>query len=285
MSRIYSFLDPSKQFSVNYFNAAPLVQEVTMLQHLPGDLRTGTEGSLKHLYLTSILTYPLLSVLTKGQEELGLYLDLVEPKLRFKWEFYHRRYMRCVLVNQESSDTKTDEHSLQGLVRLLKFSPHQHQSYESILQLNRTPSDQILSLIIKDSYQIDAAVMVDPQLGQSVFIYKLPPKLNGLALAQGVSAQQILEQQRGHYQQFFTQQLDPWDLINTVNYFESHQHEYLKAKELNLRCRCQSDNFKKSLQQLSPETLQELFATTDTITAECDYCRKEYSFNKTSILV
>mgnify|MGYP001283419369 CR=1 FL=1 len=147
-SRIYTFLDESKRFSINFFDGQKFIHDVLTIQKMPSQATQFLKDSL--------LSYPTLLSFTKPGEEFGLYLDSAEPYFLFKLESFQLK-ARTLLLPENLS---TYPEKIKGICRLQKFLPNNVNPYTSLIEIDNESPSEVYTKILTQSYQVDAALVI-----------------------------------------------------------------------------------------------------------------------------
>lgn len=277
ISRIYTFLDESKRFSVNFFDAQKFVHDAITIQNMPLPAIS---------FLTdSLLSYPTLLSFTKPGEEFGLYLDSSDPYFLFKFESFHLK-ARTLLLPETLT---TYPNKIKGLCRLQKYIPNNPNPYTSMIEMdNDSPSD-VFNKILMQSYQIDATLQISPSGNQSIMIYRIPDD-GGIGLNPNTiknnfnpdhqESLQFFNSHKDEIQAIFAKKHN--QLIQIVRDLEMIGLEYLVSRVIEFSCRCSKENFVDRISTFGADEIKQMFSTSATLDITCDYCKTHYQITKDS---
>jgi molecular chaperone Hsp33 len=110
--------------------------------------------------------------LIKRGEQIGFYIDSEDPYFRLKIETTYHGDTRSVLVPASFREFPA---AMQGFVRVLKLFPHNRAPYESVIRADGLALRDIVNRVLRDSYQVNCAVMLSERSDQSVLLHQLPP--------------------------------------------------------------------------------------------------------------
>lgn len=275
-SRIYTFLDESKRFSINFFDAQKFIHDIITLQKMP--------EQAVHFLTDSLLSYPTLLSFTKPGEEFGLYIDSKDPYFLFKFESFNLKARTLILP--ETLDFYPEK--IDGMCRLQKFAPNNQRPYTSLLEISNEGPSEIFNKILIQSYQVDATLYLAPNKMQSVMIYKIPEE-GGVGLNSHSDIKikfnpdqkeslQFLSQNKSLFDQIFAKCHN--NLLSIVRDFENSKFEYLVSRVIEFSCRCSKENFVDRISTFGLDEIKQMFSTAPTLDIRCDYCKKNYSITK-----
>lgn len=314
-SRIYTFIDHSHKFSINFFDGQKFVSDCLLL-HAENSTESAVQKGSPYdkFFKSSLLSYPHLLSFCKPGEEIGFYIDSDKPKFKFKFESFGHKYARTLLLLDTASTENFSSPSplISGLLRFQKYLPQGKIPYTTHLQLEQQTHEQAFAELLSKSFQIDAhllhnsATSSDSSLDsfcQSIFIHKLPPthphfssnmpvqhnnfpgpqiehnfKINNIS--DQASSQEFSEAHHGFFEHIFSSQLNQFKDI--VDAFELIGFNYLNSKTINLSCTCSLDKITSSLFNMYQGNLNELFGNDTELSINCDYCKKKYLLTKSS---
>jgi hypothetical protein len=275
-SRIYTFLDDTKRFSINFFDGQKFIHDVLTLQKMPSQATTFLKDSL--------LSYPTLLSFTKPGEEFGLYLDSSSPYFLFKFESFQLK-ARTLLLPETLSEYPQ---KIKGICRLQKFLPNNVNPYTSLIEIDNESPSEVYGKILNQSYQVDATLYVSPFGNQSVMIYKIPEEggvglqghnvINNHFNPDQKDSQKFLEQNRNLFDTIFKKNLN--SLISIVREFEKHPIEYLVSRVIDFSCRCSKENFVDRISTFGLDEIKNMFSENSTLEITCDYCKTHYQITK-----
>jgi molecular chaperone Hsp33 len=272
-SRLYTFLDPNQLFSFHLLEGQKLYHDLV----LSAKQGAGHLAFFRELVLSST---QFLQYLKHG-EQLGFYIDSVEPKFLFKLECHSQGTLRCLLM---PTDLASVPDRISGQMRLMKFLPGGKSPYQSILNIDQQNFAEITNQVLKISYQIDAHIEVSQETDQSLMLAALPkPKTRHEDSPQkSKGPQEFFIQHKKDILQFFKSNIVQEQDI--IKYFEQLGLEYIQSKEVKFFCPCSEQNMIKNLASLANVEDDPLF-TTDKPELEiiCDYCQTEYRITQDQV--
>ena len=277
-SRIYTFLDHTKKFSINFFDAQKFIHDVLTIQKMPSQ----TTDFLRN----SLLSYPTLLSFTKPGEEFGLYLDSSDPYFLFKFESFQLKARTLLLP-----ETLTEyPQKIKGICRLQKFLPSNINPYTSLIEIAHESPAEVFGKILNQSYQVDAILYLSPFGNQSVMIYKIPEEGGvGLSSHNTISHQfdpdqkdslKFLQKNQFVFDGIFKKNLNL--LLDIVREFEKYSMEYLVSRVIDFACRCSKENFIDRISSFGLDEIKQMFSETPTLDITCDYCKTHYQITKDS---
>lgn len=275
-SRIYTFLDASKRFSVNFFDAQKFVHDATIIQKMH-------EPSLNFLK-DSLLSYPTLLAFTKPGEEFGLYLDSNTPYFLFKFESYNLKARTLLLPDNLTAYPQ----KIKGLCRLQKFIPNNPNPYTSLIEIDQESPSEVFNKILTQSYQVDAILHLSPSGNQSVMIYRIPDD-GGIGLSPNNNLKHSLNPDQKESKQFFESNIEKFNkvfsknhnqLLHIVRDLEDIGLNYLVSRVIEFSCRCSKENFVDRISTFGADEIKQLFSTSMTLDITCDYCKTLYQITK-----
>lgn len=277
-SRIYTFMDNTKKFSINFFDAQKFVFDITSLQKLPQNSTSFLKDSL--------LAYPTLLSFTKPGEEFGLYIDSAEPYFLFKFESFQSSARTLLLP--ETLNTYPEK--IKGICRLQKFLPNNPSPYTSLIEISHESPSEVYKKILIQSYQVDATLYISPYGNQSVMIYKIPQE-GGVGLNPHDKIVHHFNPDRQESLQFLNANMEDFNrilaknhnqLVNIVRDLENCKFDYLVSRVVEFSCRCSKDNFVDRISTFGADEIKQMFNESTTIDITCDYCKTHYQITKDS---
>ena len=277
-SRIYTFLDESKKFSINFFDAQKFIQDAIAIQKLP--------QQTINFFIDSLLSYPTLLSFTKPGEEFALYLDSSKPYFLYKFESYQLKARTLLLP--DTLDSYPDK--IKGICRLQKHSPGSSQPYTSLLEINDESPSEILKKIFSQSYQVDAAFYLSPNKNQSIMIYRIPDT-GGIGLSNHSNTKFDFDPDKNESLSFLQKHKTSFDSICKSNFnellpivrgLENLGFDYLVSRVIDFSCRCSKEVFVDRISTFGIDEIKLMFSDTPSISITCDYCRTHYEITKDS---
>lgn len=275
-SRIYTFLDESKRFSINFFDGQKFIHDVLTIQKMPVQATNFLKDSL--------LSYPTLLSFTKPGEEFGLYLDSNEPYFLFKFESFQSK-ARTLLLPETLT---TYPEKIKGICRLQKFQPNNVNPYTSLIEIDNESPSEVYTKILAQSYQVDAALYISPLNNQSIMIYKIPEEGGvGLVSHQNLNTSfnpdqqesvHFLDKHKKVFDTLFAKNMNP--LLSIVREFEKNKWDYLYSRVIEFSCRCSKANFIDRISTFGIDEIKLMFSDSQTIDITCDYCKTHYQITK-----
>ncbi len=277
-SRIYTFMDESKRFSINFFDAQKFVHDAITIQNMPVQATNFLKDSL--------LAYPTLLSFTKPGEEFGLYLDSSDPYFLFKFESFQLKARTLLLPETLAIYPE----KIKGLCRLQKYIPNNPNPYTSMIEMDYETPAQIFDKILAQSYQIDATLQVSTSSNQSLMIYRIPDE-GGIGLSPQNNLKNNFNPDRQETLQFFNSHKAAFEaifakkhdqLINIVRDMEKIGFDYLVSRVIDFACRCSKENFVDRISTFGADEIKQMFDTSATLDITCDYCKTHYQITKDS---
>jgi molecular chaperone Hsp33 len=275
-SRIYTFLDETKRFSINFFDAQKFVHDALLIQK--------NEIQSSNFLRDSLLSYPTLLSFTKPGEEFGLYLDSSNPYFLFKLESFQSKARTLLLPESFSAYPE----KISGLCRLQKFIPNNPNPYTSVIEITSESPSEIFNKILTQSYQIDATLFLSSVCNQSVMIYRIPDE-GGVGLSSHNSLKNNFNPDRKESLQFFNANKEKFDavfskkhnqLIQIVRDLEAIGFEYLVSRVIEFSCRCSKENFVDRISTFGLDEIKQMFSDSAVLDITCDYCKTHYQITK-----
>ncbi len=270
-SRLYSFINSKKGFTLHFLEGSKLMEEIGEIHNI------GVNA--KPYYAKTILTTQQMITFLKSGESLGVYIDSDEPYFRFKIETNFTGSMRTLLLPEEFEQFPNE---ISGAARITKIFTDS-RSYTSNIELVKEKPDEIINKILKESYQTNSQVITSTNLDQSVMITKLPR----------VDIKRVIEDDDDipmkefilQHNSFITELFDKGlrEIQDIVEFVEQYDFDYLHSKEVKFECPCSEERMATNLRNLSGNDLDDLFSEEEKIETRCDYCNTTYTFTKDSL--
>ncbi len=260
-SRLYTFLNEEKTFSLLVFDANDFFG--TYWEKHPH-----STPSTKQFLTESILSlHPLINFL-KPTEHLGIYLESKDDAhpFQFNLEMFEHGTSRS-LITPHSVQTVPSKFT--GQCRMVKFLPHQHAPYQSLLSFNQAEYIEIIQQIFSQSYQLDCDLYVNADQFKTIFAYKLPSESQKTAQAW---LNEILPKLKPYLEG------DIHGVHDTVKFFENIHLQYQSSKVITYHCHCSRSRFQKHLYSLGSAEIHKILREDGNIKVTCDYCQSEYVF-------
>jgi molecular chaperone Hsp33 len=271
-SRLFSFLDQKREFSLQFLEGQKLIHDLVLLHPLK---KAGFE-----FFRQSLLSFmPMISFLKNG-EGLGIYLDSEDPYFRFKIETNYAGHTRTLLLPEEFDEAPNN---ITGAVRLTKLFPGNTSPYTSIFNFNKSTPEEIINHIFQQSYQIKSSIIVSNVADQSIFISHLPSfNVDQQQEDNSKSVNDFIKSIEPKFNSIFDAGYN--DVENLVKNIEALGFTYLASKKVELFCPCTREKMIFNLMglKLMSET-DDLFDENGIIELKCDYCKKFYHINKSEL--
>jgi molecular chaperone Hsp33 len=267
-SRLYSFLDTKKGFSIHFLEGTKLINDIYDTHNV------GPNAS--SYYKNTILTAQHMLNFLKPGESLGVYIDSETPYFRFKIEMGYQGTMRTLLLPEEFSNFPE---TVSGVARITKIFPSQ-KPYSSIIKLNESKANQVVNQVLTESYQTNSKVLISENQDQSIMVTKLPPTnvdKEGNP-EEDISLDDFIISEAAFTKDLFENHYDETEII--INKFEHKGFNYLGSKEVKFHCPCSKDRMMTNLLNLHHNDLNDVFADDPQIEIRCDYCNTLYEITR-----
>ncbi|EQC51724.1 Hsp33 family molecular chaperone HslO [Bacteriovorax sp. DB6_IX] len=272
-SRLFNFIDSKNGFTISFFEGQKVIHDLAIIHNL--------KNKGFHFFRDSILsTLPLINFL-KPQENMGLFIDSEEPYFRLKLEMNSAGHMRTLLL-PESFDELPTRYS--GQVRQSKMFPHSPTPYTSVMKVDNHTTNEVVNMILKDSYQVNSKVILSEDSDQAVLFSRLPQK--------NVNKEEVIERQSLHdYWQdiepkitnLFKEASTDYDKIQRV--VEELGFEFIGSKEISFKCNCSRERMLTGVAGLTgSHTIDDIFDGKESLEAKCDYCKTNYLITRDEII-
>ena len=267
-SRLYTFIDKSREFVLYFLEGQTLIQELALLQ----PIRPSGFAYFRDVVLS---IQPMIALLKQG-EQFGFYIDSEQPYFRLKIETSHHGTTRCVLFPEEFQEFPEAMH---GLVRVQKLYPN-NPPYESVLRAEGLPLREIVNHVLNDSYQVKSAIMVSQVSDQSVLFLQLPP-------APGTEdydySKTAVRARRELYREpllgIFAEALHRPPEIEEA--FAAIDFQLLASRPVRFHCYCAKERMIENLHPVYQQQGDQLFDTgMDTLEVVCEYCKSRYLISR-----
>jgi molecular chaperone Hsp33 len=263
-SRLYTFIDGSREFALYFLEGQCLIQEVALIHPIRG---TG------FAYFRDVLlsVQPMVALL-KGGEQFGFYIDSEEPYFRLKIETAHNGSTRCMLLPESFQEFPE---AMRGLVRLHKLQPGR-APYESVLEAKGLPLREIVNQVLRDSYQVNCAMMLSEASDQSVMLHQLPPLTRKDEYEYSPAAvRSRREGIRESVRAIFAKALHDEDGI--VSVFAEIGFRLLAHRAMRVQCSCSRERMVENLRPVYQQEGDGLFEPgADDLEVVCEYCKSRY---------
>jgi len=271
-SRLYTFIDAPREFALYFLEGQSLIQDVALIHPIRG---TG------FAYFRDVLlsVQPMVALL-KGGEQFGFYIDSEEPYFRLKIETAHHGSTRCMLLPETFQEFPE---AMRGLVRLHKLQPDR-PPYESVLKAEGLPLREIVNRVLRDSYQVNCAMMLSEVSDQSVMLHQLPPlvgKDEYTYSAEAVHARR--EGIREALHAIFGEALH--DEVGIVSAFAGIGFRLLAHRVMRVQCSCSRERMVENLQPVYQKEGDDLFEPgAHDLEVVCEYCKSRYRIDRSELV-
>lgn len=270
-SRLYSFLDSKNGFALHFLEGQKLVHDLALIHTL--------KGSAFAYFRDAFLGFMPMVCFLKHGENLGIYIDSEQPYFRLKIETDHAGHTRTLLLPEDFNQFPM---KISGAARVTKQFPGGQIPYTSIVEFKDMESKELTNQIIRESYQVNAEVVISEATDQALIAIRLPPvNVNKETYDDPVSVKEYLKKQHRFFHDIFDEHLN--DVQEVVKAFEAGPYAYLSSRQIALSCPCSKEHMAGNLRLLYSQDLDHLFADGDPIEARCDYCKKTYSISRQEI--
>lgn len=268
-SKLLSFINKEKSFTIHFFEGQKLIHDLAIIHDVKD------QGF--SYFRDAILSFVPLNAFLKPNENFGLYVDSEEPYFKLKIEMNQAGYLRTLLMPETFQENPTE---VTGIVRLSKIFPDQNQPYNSLIELKKTKTHDIVSKILDTSYQMNSEIILSERSDQCVLITKLPQvKVDKEEVLENISLKEYILQNK----QFLTELMDKGinDSEEVVEAFKANDFDYLLGKEIEFKCNCSRERMLDGILSLaSQHSIEEIFEDKDNIETRCDYCKTYYQIDR-----
>jgi molecular chaperone Hsp33 len=263
ISRLYSFLDHKNGFNIHFLEGQKLIQDLVLLHPMKS-------AGFSYFRDTFLGLLPIIFFL-KPQESLGIYIDSEDPYFRLKIETNSAGHTRTLLLPEEFNQFPM---TITGKVRVSKIFQNNAHPYNSVLELNKTETKEVINRILLESYQTNSEVIVGEMSDQSMMITKLPPSNINSTLEESLSREDFIKKNKEFIHHVFDIGTD--DIEKIVKVFEDHGFSYMTSRQVSFFCPCSQERMALNLKGLYSGDLDHLFDGKDSLEIKCDYCQKLY---------
>ena len=263
-SRLYTFIDESREFVLYFLEGQTLIQELALLHPIQ-------RAGFAYFRDVVLSVQPMIALLKQG-EQFGFYIDSEQPYFRLKIETSHHGSTRCVLFPEQFQEFPEAMH---GLVRVQKLFPS-NAPYESVLRAEGLPLREIVNHVLADSYQVKSAIMVSQISDQSVLLMQLPPApgtedYDYSKAAVRARREHFREPLMGIFERALHQQADVEEAFAKIDF------QLLASRPVRLHCPCTKERLIESLYPVYQQQGDQLFETGEnTLEVVCEYCKSQY---------
>jgi len=272
-SRLFSFLNKDRSFTVQFFEGQKLIHDIVLLN------KVGQKG-FKFLREFILTFQPMISLLKPG-EGLGIYIDSEDPFFRLKIETNASGQMRTLLL--PDAFTEFPE-KISGDCRVSKlFSHNKKASYTSVIQLEDTPLHKVVNKVLKESYQVQSEVFISEDSDQSIMYMKLPSENVNKLDEESMSLLEYKNLTLSKLSTLLSKGLS--DEKHIINEFEKLEFQYLGSRAVFFKCACSRERMILGLKGISNSNTNELFDPgKDSLETNCDYCKTSFLITKKDLL-
>lgn len=271
-SRLLTFIDKKGHFTINFFFATPLLNELNIIHNL--------DTNAKKFYKDIILSSVHLVTFLKSNENMGFYIDSTEPYFRFKLEMSDSGYLRTLLL-PEAFDSFPEQ--ITGVARTSKINPT-GTPYTSTIKVDHQNTDQIINQVLVESYQTKSSIELGP-FNESIMITKLPS--SNIDKKFDVSDDRSLLDYTLESAKLINEAFDigkEHDEQAIVKFFEKAEFNYISGRDILFKCPCSKERMVQNIFTLPNDDIEDLFAKEGFITTRCDYCNSLYEIYKADLL-
>ncbi len=267
-SRLYTFIDESREFVLYFLEGQTLIQQLALLH----PIRRAGFAYFRDVVLS---IQPMIALLKQG-EQFGFYIDSEQPYFRLKIEAAHHGSTRCALFPE---DFQEFPEAMCGLVRVQKLYPS-HPPYESVLEANGLALREVVNHVLKDSYQVNSAIMLSQISDQCLLLLQLPPTPGTENYDYSrAAARAERERFREPVQKIFEAALHQPDRIEAA--FAAIDFQLLASRPVRLHCSCAKQRMIENLLPLFQQQGDRLFDVgEETLEVVCEYCKTRYRISR-----
>jgi molecular chaperone Hsp33 len=273
-SRLYSFIDQNKGFTLHFLEGQKLIHDVALIH--------GIHGAGFHFFRDTLLSTQMLLAFLKPGEGLGIYLDIDDPLLKFKIEMNEMGQMRTLLLPE---DLNQFPKIITGKCRLTKTSPGEKAPYTSIVDIKLTPLEQVINLLLRDSYQLKSKIFLSKDSDQALMISKLPSiNIDKIQTNYTMSVEEYWQKNESAIFEFFKKFHTEYSEIQS--FFESLNTILLSTKDVKFKCTCSRERMVHGLFSLVKSAgIDHVFMQDENeIQTKCDYCHTIYTISRNDLL-
>jgi len=273
-SRLYSFIDQTEGFTLHFLEGQKLIHDIALIHHVSG------EGF--HFFRDTLLATQLLLAYLKPGEGLGIYIDSNDPYFKFKIEMSELGQMRTLLLPE---DFKTFPKKITGTCRVSKTAPAEKTPYNSIIELNDTPTNDVINKLLELSYQLKSKIYLSNESDQAIMISKLPAiEIDKVQTNYTLSVDEYWTKHQDKINSFLAKFSSDYQEIQ--HFFENIGTVMLSAKDVKFKCSCSRERMESGLYSLIKSTgIDHVFMPDENeIQTKCDYCHEKYHFSRNDFL-
>jgi molecular chaperone Hsp33 len=205
---------------------------------------------------------------------MGIFVDSEQPYFRFKLEMNETGTFRNMLLHDK---VLGGNNHWTGKIRLVKMMPNSKTPYQSVIEMDNLTGDELLNVILEQSYQSKCHLVLSESSDQVVLIHLLPQKnYDKHGFAPEVTLSEVVKQWREKLEQIMLQGL--MEEQSVIKVFENLGLSYLSSKEISFYCPCSQQQMLHNLKKLGVDELQQILEEDGQIEIICDYCNHQYIF-------
>ena len=267
-SRLYTFVDRRREFALYFLEGQRLIHDLALIHPVRG-------AGFAYFRDAVLSVQPMIALLKPG-EQLGFYIDSVEPFFRLKIETAQQGAVRSTLMPEAFAEFPQ---ALRGLVRVLKLFPNNRPPYQSVLDVEGLPLRGIVNRVLRDSYQVHAAIEVSEPSDQSLMLLQLPP-LSGDDWEYSPHAVDVRREQIADgVQRIFARGLIEAPEIDAA--FGDMGFQSLGRRGVRFVCSCSRERMVHNIRLACGEQYLDLFDPhQEALDITCEYCKTHYSVTR-----
>jgi molecular chaperone Hsp33 len=264
-SRLYTFIDGSREFALVFFEGQRLIQDLALLHPIRG-------RGFAYFRDVVLSVQPMITFLKAG-EQFGFYIDSVEPRFRLKIETEQAGATRCTLVPESFCEFPEAMH---GIVRLLKLFPENRPPYESVLEAEGLPLREIVNRILADSFQTPSVVKLSQRSDQSLMLRRLPPLAGRDEYEYSPRAvRERRDELEESLESILHRALTRPDEVREA--FAGIGFRLLASRPVRFRCNCSHRRMVRNVMSLGENAVAGLFdPRQEALEITCEYCKSVY---------
>ena len=270
-SRLYTLIDEQRQFALYFLEGQKLIQDLALVHDLRG-------AGFAYFRDAVLSVQPMIAFLKAG-EQLGFYIDSDRPDFRLKIETGHHGATRCALVPDSFREFPEQ---VWGIVRLLKLFPGNRPPYESVIDLEGLPLRGIVNEVLRNSYQVNSAIVVSPRSDQSLMLHQLPPSRSEDYEYSLDAVRARRDELQDAAVRIFDRALVRADEIQAA--FAEIGFREIASREVQVRCGCSRERMLAGVRLAAGDRLEDLFDPgDDTLSITCEYCKATYRVSRAEL--
>ena len=263
-SQLYTFVDQRREFALYFLEGQRLIHDLALTHAVRG-------AGFAYFRDAVLSVQPMIALLKHG-EQLGFYIDSAEPFFRLKIETAQQGATRCALMPEAFQEFPR---ALRGLVRVLKLFPNNRPPYQSVIDVDDLPLAGIVNRVLRDSYQVHAAIEVSQPSDQSLMLLRLPALAGDDWAYSGAAVERRREEIAGGVQEIFARGLHEANEIEAA--FAGLGFHALGRRGTRFVCACSRERMVRNVKLACGETYPELFEPDqEALEIVCEYCKSRY---------